>query len=505
MHTVHEFRKRDGRYIPFVRLTNGTVVEVAYAPFPGSSEIALKVAEVEMLMEGSRGGAKTTTAIMDFCQHCGEGWGAAWAGIFIRRTHPQLAEVVKLCKEWIPKICPGAEFNSQSSTWHFPAGETLALRHFDQPSDFVDYLGHSYPYILFEELTTWSTPDCYTQMLATSRSTIPGMPRKIRATTNPYGVGRSWVMERFRLPLDAGVILGPVIADSRDERGNLEPPRRVVHSHLGENLLFQAADPDYAQRISASAANESQRAAWLEGSWMIPVGSMFGDIWGGCKKHVVIPNIDRIPFGVRCFRAYDDGSSRPFSLGWWLVANGEDIERSDGSVMSTRRGDLILLCEYYGSTGKINEGLRMRVADIAAHIHRFEEKMGWDGKFKLGVADNSIFSDDGNHPSRAEDFLNAGVNFEPASKGPNSRSLGWDQLRKLMLATVPVDGLREEPGMFICGDRCAAWMKTVPVLPRDEKKIDDVDTDACDHSGDMSRYAVRFDSQPRFSSRRIGV
>ncbi len=311
-------------------------------------------------------------------------------------------------------------------------------------------------------------------------------------------------MERYRLPLDPGVILGPAILDSRDDRGNLEPERRVIHSHLGENLLFAAADPDYRQRISASATNESQRAAWLEGSWLIPIGSMFGDIWAACKPHVVIPTISKIPQGVRCFRGYDDGSSRPFSLGWWLRANGEDLERDDGSVMSTRRGDLILLAEYYGSTGKINEGLKMRVADIASHVHRFEEKMGWTGRFKLGVADFAIFSEDGNHPSRADDFLHAGINFEPAIKGQFSRSLGWDQMRKLFLAAVPVDGIREEPALYICGDRCAAWLKTVPVLPRDEKKIDDVDTDACDHSGDMTRYSIRFDSQPRFASHRIG-
>lgn len=191
MHTVYEFRKIAGRFVPFIRLPDGAIVEAAYACLPGSQEIALKCNAAERLLEGTRGSAKTVTAIIDYCQHVGEGYGAAWSGILIRRTHPQLAEVVKLTKEWIPKIVPGAEYNSQSSTWHFPSGETLALRHFDQPSDFTDYLGHSYPWICFEELTTWAEPDCFIQMLATSRSTIPNMPREIfsRPQTHMGSVG----------------------------------------------------------------------------------------------------------------------------------------------------------------------------------------------------------------------------------------------------------------------------------------------------------------------------
>ena len=33
----------------------------------------------------------------------------------------------------------------------------------------------------------------------TLRSTMPGMPRKVRATTNPYGVGHNWIQLRFNL------------------------------------------------------------------------------------------------------------------------------------------------------------------------------------------------------------------------------------------------------------------------------------------------------------------
>ncbi|CAN0052047.1 unnamed protein product, partial [Chrysoparadoxa australica] len=35
------------------------------------------------------------------------------------------------------------------------------------------------------------------------------------------------------------------------------------------------------------------------------------------------------------------------------------------------------------------------------------------------------------------------------------------------------------------------WVRTVPVLPRDEKEPDDINTEAEDHCADETRYKVR--------------
>ena len=43
--------------------------------------------------------------------------------------------------------------------------------------------------------------------------------------------------------------------------------------------------------------------------------------------------------------------------------------------------------------------------------------------------------------------------------------------------------------MLYITDNCLEWLRTVPMLPRDEDNWDDVDTDAEDHHGDQSRYA----------------
>ena len=47
----------------------------------------------------------------------------------------------------------------------------------------------------------------------------------------------------------------------------------------------------------------------------------------------------------------------------------------------------------------------------------------------------------------------------------------------------------ENPGIFIF-ENCTQWVRTVPVLPRDSKDMEDVDTNAEDHIADETRYRV---------------
>jgi hypothetical protein len=85
-----------------------------------------------------------------------------------------------------------------------------------------------------------------------------------------------------------------------------------------------------------------------------------------------------------------------------------------------------------------------------------------------------------------------GVAWEKSDKSPGSRKHGWLQIRTMMKDGAEL-GLREKPGMFVFRT-CHHWLDLVPVLPRDDKDLDDVDTDAEDHIGDETRYRV---SAPR--------
>jgi hypothetical protein len=72
-------------------------------------------------------------------------------------------------------------------------------------------------------------------------------------------------------------------------------------------------------------------------------------------------------------------------------------------------------------------------------------------------------------------------------RADNSRKPGWDRFRKMLRASTVFP--MEEPGFFVF-NTCRNFIRTFPVLPRDERDQDDVDSDAEDHAADESRYRV---------------
>lgn len=462
-----------------------------WAPQPGSQVAFLACPHYETLFEGTRGPGKTDALLMDFIQHVDQGYGEAWRGILFRRTYPELRDVIDKSLAWFKRFHPNAKYNAGEHYWHWPTGEKLFFRHFMKEQDYWSYHGHSYPWLGWEELTTWPDDSGYRKMQSTNRGTHKGMPRKLRSTTNPYGVGHNWVKLRFRLPIPYGGIMGPTITDSYDLDGELEPPRVAIHGELRENKILLSSDPTYISKLRAAARNAAELKAWLYGDWNIVAGGMFDDVWN--PKIHVLPNIPihSIPRQWRMDRSYDHGQSHPFSVGWWAESNGEPVV-ANNTIYGPIRGDIIRIAEWYGWNGRPNEGMPMTARNIALGIKEREEDWGIRSRVKTGMADDQIFTDYEPEKSVAGDMQSVGIRWEKADKGPGSRVQGWQKMRDMFQAALPVKGgTRENPGLFVL-ERCDQFKRTVPVLPRDvDKDPDDVDTDAEDHIGDETRYRVR--------------
>lgn len=476
-----------------------TKLRKVWEPQKGSQALFLSCPIFECLYEGTRGPGKTDALLMDFAQHVGTGLGPDWRGILFRRTYPELADVVAKSLKWFPQIFPGAQFNKAEYKWSFPDGEELLLRHAKTVDDYWKYHGHAYPWIGWEELTNWADDHLFRKMFSCCRSSNPDVPRKIRATCNPYGVGHNWVKKRYRLPY----MRGAVIRDALGPDDQPEPPRVAVHGHLMENRILLDADPDYVGRLRASARNKAELAAWLKGRWDIVAGGMFDDCWEP-RLHVLDP-FD-IPRTWRVDRSFDWGSSKPFSVGFWAESDGSTVRLPNGRELRTVRGDLFRVAEWYGCSPKeSNVGLRMLATEVAQGIASRQAKLVASGLIphvpKPGPADSAIWNtEDG--PSIATNMASKGVMWERADKSPGSRKHGWEQVRRRLMAVMPPwdrpnadpdmqphAWTREEPGLFVFRT-CAAWLETVPNLARDDKDLDDVDTETEDHIGDETRYRV---------------
>lgn len=450
----------------------------AWQAQPGGQRLFLACPYFEVLLHGNRGGGKTDALLMDFARHVGQGFGPAWRGILFRREYKELADVVAKSKNWFPRMFPGCRFlESQADfKWRFTDGEELLFRTAKKMSDYNSYHGHSYPWIGWEELTNWGSPDLYNAMKSVCRSSIPGMPRKYRATTNPAGPGHAWVKRRFIDPAPSG---RPV----KSKSGRV---RVAIMAKYEDNRVFIDADPDYMNVIKESA-NEAQRKAWVEGSWDIVSGGMFDDKWN--RSVHVVPTF-KVPASWRIDRSFDWGSSTPFAVVWWAESDGTELVLDGGERVQTVRGDLYAISEWYGWNGKPNEGLRMLATEIARGIVKREEDMGIRGRVKPGPADNQIMARS-NGVCIADDMRALGVSWTESDKSAGSRKQGWESIRIRLDQAVPKGpGLpRERPGLFICTS-CVHGIRQISTTARSDKDPDEIHESAEDHWLDAARYRI---------------
>lgn len=359
----------------------------------------------------------------------------------------------------------------------FANGAKIHLCHAKRDSDVHAYQGAEMHVLMIDELTQWTRP-MYAFLRGRLRLGGLALPEAVRGRfprvlcgANPGGIGHNWVKADF---IDVAPPLA--VTDMPPAEGGMR--RQYVPARLEDNPTLAANDPGYEMRLEG-LGNPALVKAMRRGDWNLVAGGMFDDLW---KPDVhVVPRF-RVPAGWRVDRAFDWGSSKPFSVGWWAESDGSDLAMPGGAVRSTLPGDLFRIGEWYGWNGRADEGCRMLAAEIARGILECEDAMGLAGRVSAGPADTSIF-DVENGNAIADDMARAGVRWTRADKSPGSRRQGWLRLRALLQGAVSRDG----PGLFAI-DTCRHFIRTLPVLPRAGHDADDVDTGAEDHVADETRY-----------------
>lgn len=464
-----------------------------WEPNPGSQTLWLCCPIREALYEGTRGCGKTVALLADFAQHCGRGYAENWRGILFRKTYKQLDDVVSKSKQLFKMIFPAARWLSSGKDfkWVWPTGEELLFRQFAKIDDYWNYHGHEYPWIAWEELTNWAQLDGYEMMMSCNRSSIRGIPLKVRATTNPYGIGHAAVKNYFIKPAPRGKVIAEEreilqFVDGELRRVRALTKRVSIHGSYIENPRLLEADPMYLANIEG-ITDVNRRRAWLFGDWDIQAGGALADVW---SKRAVVPRF-RIPASWRVDRSFDWGSAHPFSVLWWAEADGTEATLPDGTKFCPPRRSLVLCHEWYGG-GTGNQGLHMGARDVGKGIVSREEMLlagKWiPKKPSAGPADNQISNvANPGTPTIADEMSAVGIHWEKSDKAPGTRKIGL-QLVRDRLAESAKDR-PENPALYVM-DHCREAIDHWPALPRDEKDPEDVATDAEDHDYDALRYRV---------------
>lgn len=441
--------------------------QIIWEPQEGPQMALLECPVFEVFYGGARGGGKTESSIGDWLQHSAL-YGEHAIGVFVRRKLTQLSEVIARTKQIFPKL--GAKYQEQQKTWTMANGARLKFVYLERDSDAEEYQGHSYTRIYIEELTNFPSPAPINKLRATLRSGA-GVPCGMRLTGNPGGPGHNWVKARYIDPAPEGykVITEETELELDGQKITVSLDRVFIPSKLGDNTLLIRNDPTYVLRLRQSGSEQLVKA-WLNGDWSIVDGAFFDEF--SEELHVRDAALARyIPRNWLRFRAFDWGSAKPFSVGWYTLV-GEDWEPSTGLFFP--RGALIKYQEWYGARGP-NVGVKMLATAVADGIWEREK----DLLPRYGVADPAIFIRNGG-PSIAEDMAVHRCTWRPAD---NKRMAGWEQLHKRLKGE---NGL---PMLYLL-DNCADTIRTLPVLQHDERNSEDLDTDGEDHAADETRYAV---------------
>ena len=508
---------------------------IVWQPLPGSQALAIACPADEILYHGTRGPGKTEGQLGFFVGRCGIGYGRHWRGIIFDRGYKNLDDMIKKSHALIPKIFPNAKFKSSKSDlcWIFPDGETLLFRHMAKPNQYGNYHGHEYPFIGWNELTSYPTSELYDLMKSCNRSSfipeehspkltkkdkqlitecnlldepipegtkarlLPNIPLVTFSTTNPHGAGHSWVNKKFIQSSPPGVPIttrSKVFNPRTKKEEIVETSQVAIFGSYKENRFL---DPKYIASLN-SIKDPNKRKAWLGGDWAITSGGAIDDLWSPSTH--ILPRF-AIPSNWTLKRSFDWGSSHPFSVGYWAISNGEEVE-INGTKKSFAPGSLIRIGEIYGvevskqPNGTIgpnygsNKGLKLSAREVARRIKEYEEELstgGWiASSVAPGPADGQIYGvTEAESGSIAQLMEGEGVSWYAADKSKGTRKNGLQLMRDALESAVQGEG----KGLFIM-DNCKAFLETVPTLPRDEDNKDDVDTTAEDHVYDEARYMV---------------
>jgi hypothetical protein len=418
--------------------------EVIFEPNEGPQTEFLAASEREVFYGGARGGGKSYAMLVDPLRYCDKQKHRA---LLIRRTMPELRDLINHSQQLYPKAYPGAKWREQEKEWKFPSGARIEFGYAENLTDALRYQGQSYTWIGIDELPQYPTEDIYNFLRSSLRSVDPEIPVYMRATGNPGNVGSQWVKQMFVDPAKPNTKFD---IDIKTPTGVKKISRRFIPAKLEDNPYLMQTDDYYAMLASLP---EVQRKQFLDGNWEAFEDSSFPEF--SKEVHVIKP-FD-IPRNWMRFRACDWGYSSPACCLWIAV----DFDNN-----------LFVYRELY--TKKITADLFARKVLEQEH-----------GEYiRYGVLDSSTWARRGDiGPSIAETMILEGCRWRPSDRSPRSRIAGKLEIHK----RLKLDENTGYPSLFVL-DNCVNLIRTLPMLPTDKNNPEDVDTHAEDHAYDALRY-----------------
>ncbi len=398
--------------------------------------------EAEVLFGGAAGGGKSYGQMVDALLFALTRPGSKQ--LVLRRTFAELEKsLIRTALALYPREV--YTFNSSSHTGKFKNGSVIDFGYCANENDVYQYQSAEYDIIRFDELTHFTEAQ-YVYLISRVRG-ANNYPKQIKSSTNPGGIGHSWVKARF---IDGK-------APGKSFIGGDGMKRIFIPSLLDDNRFLREGDPEYKKRLLALP--EREKKALLYGDWNIFEGQYFSEF--SRDKHTVKPF--EIPVGWRKWRTIDYGLDRLVCL--WIALSPE--------------GDVYVYREFCASD-----------LPISASAKAISERtpIGEDIYATLAPPDLWSRSQESGR-SKASLFSEYGINF---TKTSNDRETGWLAIKELLCA----NDSRPKLKIF---STCEELIRTLPALTIDKLKPSDCSTEPHEitHAPDALRGFAIYYARPK--------
>lgn len=322
-----------------------------HAPTAKQSEF-LALEDLEALYGGAAGGGKSDALLMAALQHVQI---PGYSALLLRRTYSDLSlpgAIMDRAHTWLRGSA--ANWNDVKKRWTFPSGATIQFGYLDTAKDRYRYQSSEFQFIGFDELTQFDELSYRYLFSRLRRRTDIEVPLRMRAATNPGGIGHDWVKARF-----------------------IEGDHRFVPARLEDN---PHAD-QVAYRTSLAELDSVTRRQLESGVWEQDAAGLLYQMSDACKIHALPPGpwsyLRALDFGIVDRNAITVLGWRPHDRSTYALSSryfkGGPAELADELAKDERRfvrtiGDVGGMGKAFQTDIQLRRKIPIEAADKSAKL-----------------------------------------------------------------------------------------------------------------------------------------
>lgn len=317
------------------------------------------VSDDYVVLGGSRGSGKSECSLVEAL---GLAYGAhlpkakPWKCLVLRRTIPQLAELISRAAYLFPKIVPSIKHDKQKNTFSYPNGGFIVFASCERDIDIEKYRGHEYNMIIIDELSHFDNDYVWNWIKSSNRNSH-GYPNRMIGTSNPC----LWVKRMCKVD-DYGNDTYQV-TEFYDEmsKTTIKKTLRFIQMNIDSNPHISI---DYRAGLAQDVNNRDQ---FLFGRWTSP--KIPGQVYEA--------EIEAMMRDKRCCRVPFDPCAPVYTF--WDLGFGDHM--------------VVLFIQYIGKEihliNKIEDNNK-ELGAYAAQILKMGTELGYDYKLHLVPHDAKV-------------------------------------------------------------------------------------------------------------------